>query len=221
MCYVLISRYPCGHYVIATSVTCEYGMHPQLYDPQKSHDVQFITHDYSVNAVHGCIYPLKCPASNFGRPCLWVPFEPWTYAKFCIENEFDITDAVAHAPVWLLDQHGNKVGSKPGPLAVEDYIYAYYAAKNPVSVGSRLLVLTYKAPISPKLGSEPRIFTRTEPVAHDVSQGGAGINFGHDSHTDSGYDSLKEAKTMSTKPETQMENVEHEADSAKIKQEPQ
>lgn len=132
-----------------------------------------------------------------------------------------MTDVVAHAPVWLLDQYGNKVGSKPGPLAVENYIYAYYAAKNPVSVGSRLLVLGYKAPMSPKLGSKPRIFTRTELMADDVSRNDAKLNSGDDHRTDSGYASIRDAEAMSTKPETQMENVDRDTKSTKIKEESQ
>ena len=187
-------------------------MHPQMYDPQNPHKVQFIIQPYLVNAVYGYVYPETCPATNFGRPCYPVPCNPEEFAKLCLAKGLGIQDVVSLAPIWLLDPCGNKVGSRPGPLAIEDYIHAYYAAKNPISVGGRLAELAGKATVNPKLGPEGRIFTHTDLMTDHDSLCSDDADFVMMLRTNSGCETMEPVK---------MANIKQEADMMNIKQEPE
>ena len=190
-------------------------MHPQLYDHRNTHKINFIIQSYLVNAVHGYIHPETCPASNFGRPCCLVSCNPETLAKLCLDNGLGIEDVVSLAPIWLLDQSGNKIGCRPGPLAIEDYIHAYYAAKNPISVGAQLAKLAGKATMSPKLGPEGRIFSHTDPLADHGSLWNVDVDpvlLRGECGCSSSDNAPKSDETVHTKQEAEMTSIKQESE---------
>jgi hypothetical protein len=67
-----------------------------------------------------------------------VPEEPEAFAKYCMMNGKDFVDAIAMVPTWVVDVHGNKVGSRSDPWRITDYIREFYKAKSPIAIRNRL-----------------------------------------------------------------------------------
>ena len=135
MCHVYIILYPCGHPVIVDCNPCAKGMHPQVCHPANVHKTVLTYHTAKST---GLQLPPKCPATKYRQPCIAVPEDPIDFAHFCINHRLGIVDVAALAPAWVFDISGDKVGSKPSPRSVTDYVVTFYIVKNPVAMSNRL-----------------------------------------------------------------------------------
>ena len=92
--------------------------------------------------------PQTCPGTKSDRPCIAVPLTPTAFAKFCVLNEIQPSDAIAMAPSWIYSITGDKIGTRARPYRLSDYVVALDAAKNPNAVQQRIRSAAILAPMS-------------------------------------------------------------------------
>ena len=133
--------------------------------PRNVHTILVPFHGSELKALQ---LPSKCPVSVCGGPHKTVPDEPTAFASYCVKNGMAFVDAISIAPAWVFDVQGKKVGAKPHPYRITDYVTQFYIAKNPIAMGNRFGTSLSENAMSPEPAIKREVEDEQEPASKEL-----------------------------------------------------